>query len=157
MIAYRRDIDGLRALAVLSVLFYHAGLGGITGGYTGVDIFFVISGFLITSILYRDIRDKKFSIIAFYERRIRRIFPALFAVLTATFIVGWFILLPNDFKNFGKSLTGAVAFYSNIVMKKGGYFDTSAWDKPLLHTWSLAVEEQFYIFFRLYFMQFGGF
>ena len=147
---YRADIDGLRAVAVLSVIFFHAGIPGFSGGFVGVDVFFVISGFLITSIILKEIHTSKFSIARFYERRIRRIFPALFPVIAFTTIVGAVIFEVDDFKIFGESITATTFFASNIFFwRQSGYFDAASITKPLLHTWSLAVEEQFYIFFPL--------
>ena len=148
--AYRADIDGLRALAVVPVILFHCGVPGFSGGFVGVDIFFVISGFLITSILAREIDQSRFSVIAFYERRVRRIIPALVAVLAVTAIAMPFFLLPNDLKDFGRSLFATLAFSSNVYFYiRGDYFDTAAEFMPLLHTWSLAVEEQYYIVFPL--------
>lgn len=147
---YRPAIDGLRAVAVLGVVLYHAGSFGLTGGFGGVDVFFVISGFLITAIIQREIESGTFSLLNFYERRIRRIFPALVAVAVVATGVSVLLLLPEDFKEYGKSLQGIVTFSSNFYfMRKSGYFDASAQEKPLLHTWSLAVEEQFYVVFPL--------
>lgn len=149
---HRPDIDGLRALAVIPVVLYHAGVTGLPGGFVGVDVFFVISGFLITSILVRDLEDgtPRFSLADFYVRRIRRIFPALMTVLLATAILAIFILLPRDFDDLGKSLVASALFASNIFFhRQAGYFDADAHTKPLLHTWSLAVEEQFYLVFPL--------
>jgi peptidoglycan/LPS O-acetylase OafA/YrhL len=149
LIQYRKDIDGLRALAVLPVVLFHAGFG-VPGGFVGVDVFFVISGYLITSLISEEMQTGKFSIAAFYERRIRRIFPALFAMMTVSAILAWFFFMPPDFALFGKSVLSAALFVSNILFRReAGYFDTSELMKPLLHTWSLAVEEQFYIFFPL--------
>ncbi len=149
--SYRPDIDGLRALAVIPVVLFHAGLPGISGGFVGVDIFFVISGFLITSIILADIDKQRFSILSFYERRIRRIFPALFAVLLFTVVVANTLFLPKENEAFGKSVTATVFFVSNLLFwREAGYFDAPAEIKPLLHTWSLAVEEQFYVFFPLF-------
>ena len=148
--AYRPDIDGLRAIAVLAVLLYHVGGFGLTGGYGGVDVFFVISGYLITTIIQREIESGTFSLLDFYERRIRRIFPALVAVTVAATLVSAMLLLPEDFKEYGKSLLNLMAISSNYYfMRKTGYFDAAAGEKPLLHTWSLAVEEQFYVVFPL--------
>lgn len=148
--AYRPDIDGLRAVAVIPVVLFHAGLGLLGGGYVGVDVFFVISGYLITGILYREALDGRFSIARFYERRIRRIFPALFAMLAVTLFAGLFILLPHELVALGRSAVAATMFVSNILFwQESGYFDAASTSKPLLHTWSLAVEEQFYIFFPL--------
>lgn len=143
---YRSDIDGLRAVAVLAVLFYHAGIDTISGGFVGVDVFFVISGYLITLIIAKEIREGKFSIVNFYERRIRRIFPALFCVVGFTTIWAYFLFMPLDFKDFGQSVVAATLFFSNFLFwTEAGYFAGPAEMKPLLHTWSLAVEEQFYI------------
>ncbi len=148
--AYRPDIDGLRAIAVLAVLLYHVGGFGLTGGFGGVDVFFVISGYLITTIIQREIEAGTFSLLNFYERRIRRIFPALVAVAVAATAVSAMLLLPEDFKEYGKSLLNLMAISSNYYfLRKTGYFDAAAGEKPLLHTWSLAVEEQFYIVFPL--------
>lgn len=150
---YRKDIDGLRALAVLPVVLFHAGFGFFSGGFVGVDVFFVISGYLITGIIFGEIAQEKFAILRFYERRIRRIFPALFAVLAFTLIAGLAIFLPEDLKALSGSIVAATLFVSNILFwRESGYFDTAAEMKPLLHTWSLAVEEQFYIFFPLFLM-----
>jgi peptidoglycan/LPS O-acetylase OafA/YrhL len=145
---YRPEVDGLRALAIIPVVLFHLGLNNLSGGYIGVDIFFVISGYLITSILYNDLQNNSFSIIRFYERRIRRIFPPLFFVLFTTSVICWFIFLPEEFIKFGRSLSAAAIFLSNVLFwNEAGYFDAAAETKPLLHTWSLAVEEQFYLFF----------
>lgn len=147
---YRSDIDGLRAVAVLAVIFFHTNVPGFSGGFVGVDIFFVISGFLITSIILSDIKQGQFSLARFYERRIRRIFPALFPVIAFTLVVGAYLLDASAFDQFGKSITATTLFYSNILFcRESGYFAAPALQKPLLHTWSLAVEEQFYIFFPL--------
>lgn len=149
-LAYRPDIDGLRAIAVLAVLFFHAEISGFSGGFVGVDIFFVISGFLITSILLKDIQEGHFSITGFYERRIRRIFPALFPVIAVTLAVGAFLFDANAIKAFGRSIMATTLFSSNILFwRETGYFSAPSLQMPLLHTWSLAVEEQFYIFFPL--------
>lgn len=147
-LSYRPDIDGLRAIAVLSVVFFHAGIPGLPGGFVGVDVFFVISGYLITSLILKDIDQDRFSFLKFYLRRAKRIFPALIVVLLATTIGGWFILFPDEFKKFGRSLTLTSLFGSNFYFAQDvGYFSAPAVEKPLLHTWSLAIEEQFYIFF----------
>lgn len=145
---YRRDIDGLRAVAVLPVVLYHAGVPGPSGGFVGVDIFFVISGFLITTIIATEIAEGRFSLVDFYERRARRILPALTAVIAATFLVGTVVLLPSELKALGQSALAATLFASNIYFNMTlDYFAQAAEFAPLLHTWSLAVEEQFYLFF----------
>lgn len=147
---YRPDIDGLRAIAVLSVVFYHTNLKWFQGGYVGVDVFFVISGYLITGIILKDIYEHKFSIFTFYERRIRRIFPALFAVIAFSTVISVFLLVPDDLKDFGQSVVATTLFVSNaLFLHESGYFDAPSMHKPLLHTWSLAVEEQYYIFYPL--------
>ena len=142
---YQPHIDGLRAVAVLSVVLYHLGLP-LHGGYVGVDIFFTISGYLIGSIILRETAEQRFTFAGFYERRIRRIFPALFVMLFASLILAYFALLPLEFVDFAKSLAAAALSVSNMYFwLHSGYFDAPASTKPLLHTWSLAVEEQFYI------------
>lgn len=146
---YRPDIDGLRALAILPVLLFHAKLG-CPGGFVGVDIFFVISGFLISSLILKELGDGTFSLISFWERRIRRIFPALALVVLATLAAGWYLFLPDDFESLGKSVIAQAMLLSNVFFyRQAGYFDTASDTKPLLHTWSLAVEEQFYLLFPL--------
>jgi peptidoglycan/LPS O-acetylase OafA/YrhL len=147
---YRSEIDGLRAIAVLPVIFFHAGWGAFSGGFVGVDVFFVISGFLITNLLVTDLKTGQFSLLNFYERRIRRIFPALIIVSFACVPFAYSFFKPHDFRGFLESLVATSAFSSNILFwMETGYFDTAAELKPLLHTWSLAVEEQFYIFFPI--------
>lgn len=148
---YRPDIDGLRALAVIPVILFHLKISGFGGGFIGVDVFFVISGYLITSIIVREIREERFSMIRFWERRILRILPALFFVLIITTIASYFIILfPTDFVSFGQSLAAQGLFIVNIFfMRTGDYFAAPAETIPLLHTWSLAVEEQFYIVFPI--------
>jgi peptidoglycan/LPS O-acetylase OafA/YrhL len=147
---YRREIDGLRAVAVLPVILFHAGFDVFSGGFVGVDVFFVISGFLITSILIDELERDDFSIARFYERRARRILPALFVVLLACIPFAWMWMLPAEFKTFSNTLVSVVLFVSNIrLWQQSGYFDTAAELKPLLHTWSLAVEEQYYLLFPL--------
>lgn len=142
---YRADIDGMRAIAVMAVVFYHAGIG-CTGGYIGVDVFFVISGYLITSLILKDLENGSFSFFGFYERRARRIIPALSAVILFTLITGWFILEPRAYKDLGRSAMYQGLFAANFYFwATSGYFDGSGEEKPLLHTWSLAVEEQFYL------------
>jgi peptidoglycan/LPS O-acetylase OafA/YrhL len=150
---YRPEIDGLRALAVIPVILFHVGYTAFSGGYVGVDIFFVISGYLITSIIIGDLEKGQFSIARFYERRARRILPALFVVLVVTSVMAWFVLAQRDFLEYGRSVAAVSAFASNILfISESNYFATAAELKPLLHTWSLAVEEQFYIFFPLLLM-----
>ena len=145
---YRKEIDGLRAVAVLPVIFFHGGLFGVTGGYVGVDIFFVISGYLITSIILEEIEDNRFSILNFYERRARRILPALSVVLVLTTIAAFILMPANLLKSYSQSLVSVTTFSSNVFFYlTSGYFSTASDEKPLLHTWSLAVEEQYYIFF----------
>jgi len=144
--AYRRDIDGLRAVAVLSVLVFHAFPTWLPGGFIGVDIFFIISGFLISTILLNGMRAGSFSVADFYARRVRRIFPALVLVMAACAALGWFALFPDEYRMLGKHMFGGATFSSNFFLwNEVGYFDTSAETKPLLHLWSLAVEEQFYL------------
>ncbi|MFM8270264.1 MAG: acyltransferase family protein [Pseudomonadota bacterium] len=143
---YRADIDGLRAIAVLFVVGYHAFPGKIVGGFIGVDIFFVISGFLISSLLFESFRNGSFSLNEFYSRRIKRIFPSLVVVLFTCLVAGWFVLLSDEFEQLGKHLWGGATFISNwMLFLESGYFDKAAETKPLLHLWSLAIEEQFYI------------
>ena len=147
---YRPDIDGLRAFAVLSVVAYHAFPETVKGGFIGVDVFFVISGYLIGGIILRDLERGSFSFWNFYSRRIRRIFPALIVVLAGALSFGWFALLPDEYKALGKHVLGGSTFVSNFVLwREAGYFDVEAKAKPLLHLWSLGIEEQFYIFFPL--------
>ena len=147
---YRRDIDGLRAIAVLPVVLYHAHVPGFSGGFVGVDIFFVISGYLIAGIIARDVDQGRFTVLGFYERRIRRIFPALFVMLAVTALAAWWLLLPDDLVRFSDSVVSTALFYSNLQFwSETGYFAAASHTKPLLHTWSLAVEEQFYIVFPL--------
>jgi peptidoglycan/LPS O-acetylase OafA/YrhL len=148
---YRPDIDGLRAVAVLAVLAYHFRISAFHGGFIGVDVFFVISGYLISAIIQQDIRAGKFSLINFYERRVRRIFPALIVILIATAIFGYFIFLPAELMNFAKSQLAALFSVSNFYFwKQAGYFSAPVETKPLIHTWSLAVEEQFYVFLPIF-------
>ena len=147
---YRRDIDGLRALAVIPVMFFHAGFKAFSGGFVGVDVFFVISGYLITSIILHDQTRNKFSLLRFYERRARRILPALFLVMGATSIFAYMWMLPDELKNFGESIVATTLFSNNLLLAiTTNYWTLLADFKPLLHTWSLGVEEQYYVFFPL--------
>lgn len=147
---YRKEIDGLRAVAVLPVILFHAGFSLFSGGYIGVDVFFVISGYLITSILIKDFDQGSFSILKFYERRARRILPALFFVMICCIPFAYAWMLPQQYKDFSQALVAVSFFGSNFLFwKKTDYFSPNAEENPLLHTWSLAVEEQFYVFFPL--------
>jgi len=144
---YRKEIDGLRALAVLPVILAHAGMEMFRNGFVGVDIFFVISGYLITKIILDELEKGDFTIVKFYERRARRILPALFVVMLATTIVGYFLLMPDEYKNLGQSLVATSLFSNNILLGlTSGYWQLTSEFKPLLHTWSLGVEEQYYLF-----------
>lgn len=143
---YRPDIDGMRAIAVMSVVLFHAFPTWLPGGFIGVDIFFVISGYLISTIIFGSLQSGSFSFRAFYSRRINRIFPALIVVLASCYMLGWFTLFPDEFQQLGKHLAGGSVFISNFVLwSESGYFDNTAGLKPLLHLWSLGIEEQFYI------------
>ncbi len=145
-LGYRADIDGLRAVAVVPVLLFHAGFPAFGGGFVGVDVFFVISGYLITAHILGDSDAGRFSVLDFYARRIRRIFPALFAMLLGTAAVGLLVLLPGDLVDLGREMSAATALASNVLYwREAGYFEAAAGQKLLLHTWSLAVEEQFYL------------
>ncbi len=145
---YRPDIDGLRAVAVLMVVLFHAFPGMVRGGFIGVDIFFVISGYLISTILFVNFEQNRHSLLEFYQRRIRRIFPALVTVLFVALVMGWHSLLPDAFEQLGRHVAGGAGFISNYILwGESGYFDNEAETKPLLHLWSLGVEEQFYIFY----------
>lgn len=147
---YRPEIDGLRAVAVLPVVLFHAGIELFSGGFVGVDVFFVISGYLITTIILSEMMQGEFSLSRFYERRARRILPILFFVMFVALIFAWVLLNPADMKNFAKSLIAVPLFSSNILFwVDSGYWNTASEFKPLLHTWSLAVEEQYYVFFPL--------
>jgi len=149
-LVYRRDIDGLRAIAVIAVVLFHFGVPGLTGGFVGVDVFFVISGYLITSISWRQREAGRFSFVECWTRRARRILPALFAMIAVLLAVGWVLMAPKDYEQLGQSVRYQVMFASNLLfMRQDGYFDVASDLKPLLHTWSLAVEEQFYILFPL--------
>jgi len=145
-LAYRPDIDGLRAIAILAIVAFHAFPESVQGGFVGVDIFFVISGYLISGILLRGMAKGGFSFIEFYSRRINRIFPALIVVLSSCLVFGWFALLPDEYKALGKHSAAGAGFLANFVFwKEAGYFDTASELKPLLHLWSLSIEEQFYV------------
>jgi peptidoglycan/LPS O-acetylase OafA/YrhL len=143
---YRPDIDGLRALAIIAVLIYHAFPSALQGGFVGVDIFFVISGFLITNIIIGSIKEGSFTYANFYRRRVMRLFPSLLIVLMTTLIMGWLFLFPNEFEQLGKHMFSGLLYYSNLQLySEAGYFDEVSNFKPLLHLWSLGIEEQFYI------------
>ncbi len=150
---YRTEVDGLRAIAILPVVFFHAGFKAFEGGFVGVDVFFVVSGYLITTIILFDMENNAFSIVTFYERRARRILPALFFVMLCCLPFAWVWLLPSHFKDFTQSLVAVAAFSSNILFwQESGYFGVASELKPLLHTWSLAIEEQYYVLFPLFLM-----
>jgi peptidoglycan/LPS O-acetylase OafA/YrhL len=147
---YRPDIDGLRAFAILAVVIFHAFSTLVPGGFVGVDVFFVISGYLISSIIFRNLESGTFSFYDFYRRRVRRIFPALLLVLAATFTFGWITLLATEFQQLNKHIAAGLAFVQNIILfQESGYFDISSELKPLTHLWSLGVEEQFYLAFPI--------
>lgn len=147
---YRKEIDGLRALAVVPVILFHAGVQGFSGGFVGVDIFFVISGYLITSIIIAELETGDFTITGFYERRARRILPALFFVMLLCLPLAWWLLLPHELMAFGRSIIAVIVFASNILFwQESDYFATDSELIPLLHTWSLAVEEQYYLIFPI--------
>jgi len=155
---YRPDIDGLRAIAVLCVVIYHAFPSLIQGGFVGVDVFFVISGYLISKHILEELNDGAFRIRTFYARRVRRIFPALSVVLLACFIMGWVILSPGEYKQLGRHIFAGALFLSNFLLwKEAGYFDSAAETKPLLHLWSLGIEEQFYVVWPLLLILFWRF
>ena len=147
---YRPDIDGLRAIAVLIVVGYHAFPNLLPGGFIGVDVFFVISGFLISTIIFQNIERGSFRFTDFYSRRVRRIFPALLIIFVCCYAFGWFTLLPHEYAQLGKHIASGAGFISNLVLwSEAGYFDNTAITKPLLHLWSLGIEEQFYILWPL--------
>lgn len=147
---YRPDIDGLRAIAVLAVLVYHAFPSVLPGGFVGVDIFFVISGYLISRHILEELATGSFSIKTFYARRVRRIFPALILVMLACLLFGWLILTPGEYERVGRHVFAGALFLANVLSwREAGYFDTAADTKPLLHLWSLGIEEQFYIVWPL--------
>jgi len=148
--AYRRDIDGMRAIAVLAVVVFHAFPHLLPGGYVGVDVFFVISGYLISGVICRQLARNRFSFVDFYARRIRRILPALLVVLVACYAFGWIALLPDEYQQLGKHIAAGMGFVSNFALwNESGYFDAAASAKPLLHLWSLGIEEQFYLVWPL--------
>jgi peptidoglycan/LPS O-acetylase OafA/YrhL len=150
-IAYRADVDGLRAVAIVPVVLFHAGIAPFSGGFVGVDVFFVISGYLITSFILGQIGRGNFSFSNFYMRRIRRIFPALYVVMAFCAVVGWLLLTPHDYRLLGESIFATVLFSSNILFwMQAGYFSVPLQERPLLHTWSLGVEEQFYVVFPIF-------
>lgn len=139
---YRPEVDGLRALAILPVILFHAGFDSFSGSFVGVDVFFVISGYLITTIICDDIENNRFTILGFYERRARRLMPALFAVMFVCVPFAWAWMLPHQMKNFSESLVAVSLFGSTVLFwREGGYFGGDNEEKPLLHTWSLAVEK----------------
>ena len=149
---YRAEIDGLRAIAVFPVILFHAGFELFSGGFVGVDIFFVISGYLITTILIEDIENKRFNIVSFYKRRIRRILPALIFVLLTVYVVSYFIYLPIPHKVVGQYAVTSILSISNIFLflKDNDYFGLDTSSNPLFHTWSLGIEEQFYFIFPIF-------
>ena len=150
---YRPDVDGLRAIAVMLVVIFHAFPEAMPGGFIGVDIFFVISGFLITGIIVRELDQERFSLLAFYNRRIRRIFPALIVVLCVTLVLGWLWMLPAAYAQLSSDVFASAAFFANIaLLLQSGYFDLESARKPLLHLWSLGIEEQFYLLWPLMLM-----
>jgi peptidoglycan/LPS O-acetylase OafA/YrhL len=147
---YWADIDGLRAVAVILVVTFHAFLAALPGGFIGVDIFLVISGFLITGIIARDLEQGRFSLTSFYARRARRIFPALALVLGTVLVPGWFWMLPDAYAQLSSDIVASAVFMSNFALLwQSGYFDIESARKPLLHLWSLGIEEQFYLFWPL--------
>ena len=147
---YRAEIDGLRAIAVIPVILFHSGLELFSGGFIGVDVFFVISGYLITTILIKDLENNSFNLLNFYERRARRILPALYFMIITSVIIGWFVLTPYFYRDLFQTITATSLFMSNYLLYlKSGYFASIAELKPLLHTWSLAVEEQYYVIFPI--------
>ena len=151
MFSYRKEIDGLRALAVVPVLLFHAGFSIFSGGFIGVDIFFVISGYLISSIILSEHSRGSFSFGSFYKRRVRRILPALFLIIFACLPAAWLLMPPSSLESFALSIISVVLFISNFwFFSQSGYFTIISEEMPLLHTWSLAVEEQFYIFFPIF-------
>ncbi len=149
-LGYRPDVDGLRAVAIAAVVVYHAFPAAVRGGFTGVDVFFVISGYLISRIIWRGLDERSFTLAWFYGRRVLRLFPALVLVLGATLAAGRWLFLPDAYATLGKDIAGAAMFASNLVLwQDAGYFTENAALRPLTHLWSLAVEEQFYLVFPL--------
>lgn len=147
---YRPDIDGLRAVAVITIIFFHLGIPGFSGAFTGPEVFFVLSGFLIATRIFDQVEKGQFVFSEFYYRRVRRLFPAYFLMLCVSLLLAYLLLLPEDFRSFSKSFIAATVYLSNVEFyRETGYFDTAAHFKPLLHTWSLSVEEQFYLFFPI--------
>ena len=147
---YRSEIDGLRAIAVIPVVFFHAGFNFFSGGYVGVDVFLVISGYLITTIILKGLENKTFSIINFYERRARRILPALIFIIFITSILSFIFLTRSELSSYFRSVIATLLFYSNFYFwKTSPYFKAESDLEPLLHTWSLSIEEQFYLLFPL--------
>ena len=151
---FREDIQGLRAISVVAVILFHVGVPGFAGGFIGVDVFFVISGYLMSAIISRDLEENVFTFSNFYMRRIRRILPAVFFTLFITLVGSWFVLFPKDFEDFADVMGASVLFLSNAVLmnQSSGYFAVSLENHPLLHMWSLAVEEQFYLIFPVFFV-----
>ena len=147
---YRPDVDGLRAIAVLAVVGFHAFPALAPGGFVGVDVFFVISGFLISGIIFSALERDRFSFLDFYARRVRRIFPSLIIVLAAAYGAGWFLFYADRYAELSKHIAGGAGFIANFVLwREAGYFDGASDTKPLLHLWSLGVEEQFYLVWPL--------
>ncbi len=147
---YRADLDGIRAIAIALVIFFHYGASSVTGGYIGVDVFFVLSGYLIGSNIFSQLDKNSFRFVTFYFRRLRRLFPAYAAMIVVTFLFAYWIMLPLEFREFGQSLVASTIYLSNVLFYfESGYHDASAHTKPLLHTWSLSVEEQFYVIFPI--------
>ena len=147
---YRPDIDGLRAISIIAVVLFHAFPGRFPAGFVGVDVFFVISGYLIGGLIVDELTEGRFSFATFYARRIRRIFPSLVVVLVAVYVVAWFVLFPGEFRQLGRHIVGSALFLSNFVLlDEAGYFDATSSAKLLLHLWSLAIEEQFYLVWPL--------
>ena len=150
MLAYRADIDGLRAIAIIFVVLFHNFPDFASGGFIGVDIFFVISGYLITTIITEELRENRFSFLTFYERRIKRLFPALIITLLLCFLFGILLLNETEYRALGLSISAGALFWENfLLISQIGYFDWASYFKPLLHLWSLSIEEQFYILIPL--------